>query len=158
MPIWRYSVVVDEVRSAKAVMWDVPISRKEAYEIFKVVRGMRLASAKNLLNEVIDYKVPIPYTRHKLSIAHKRGLPKLFPKWKSPTGRYPIKACKYILKLLNNVENNASNKGLNTEKLVIIHAAAHRGPYLKRWMPRAFGRATPKFRSLTHIEVVVSEV
>lgn len=158
MPVWRYSVAVDEVRSAKAMMWDVPISRKEAYEIFKVLRGMKLVEAKKLLNDVISYKVPIPYTRYKLSIAHKKGLSHLFPKWRSPIGRYPIKACKYILKLLENVENNASNKGLNTEGLVIVHAAAHRGPYLKRWMPRAFGRATPKFRSLTHIEVVVSEV
>ncbi|MCS7108247.1 MAG: 50S ribosomal protein L22 [Sulfolobales archaeon] len=158
MPIWRYSVEVDDVRSAKAMMWDVPISRKEAYEIFKILRGMRLAKAKKLLSDVISFKTPLPYTRHKLSIAHKKGLPNSFPKWKSPIGKYPIKACKYILKLLDNVENNALNKGLNTERLVITHAAAHRGPYLKRWMPRAFGRATPKFRSLTHVEVVVSEV
>ncbi len=158
MPIWRYSVVVDEARSARAMMWDAPISRKEAYEIFKILRGMKLVEAKKLLNDVINYKYPIPYTRYKLSIAHKKGLPKLFPKWKSPIGRYPIKACKYILRLLENVENNASHKGLSIDNLVITHAAAHRGPYLKRWMPRAFGRATPKYRSLTHMEIVVSEV
>lgn len=159
MPVWHYSMEgVDELRSAKAMMWDVPISRKEAYEVFKVIRGMKLKDAKELLNDVIHFKTPIPYSRYKLSIAHKAELPVRFSKWKTPVGRYPIKACRYILKLLNNVENNASNKGLNIDKLVIIHIAAHRGPYLKRWMPRAFGRATPKFRSLTHIEVIVSEV
>lgn len=140
------------------MMWDVDVSRKEAYEIFKIIRGMKLNDAKKLLMDVLSFKKPIPYTRYKLSIAHKRGLTALFPKWRSPIGRYPIKACKFILKLLENVENNAVNKGLNTDKLVIVHAAVHRGPYLKRWMPRAFGRATPKFKSLSHLEVIVSEV
>lgn len=139
-------------------MWDVDISRKEAYEIFKVIRGMKLSEAKKLLNDVLNFKTPIPYTRYKLSIAHKKSLAKKFPKWRSQIGRYPIKACRYVLKLLDNAENNASNKGLDVDRLVITHAAAHRGPYLKRWMPRAFGRATPKFKSLTHLEVVVSEV
>jgi len=158
LPIWRYSVMVDESRSAKAVLRDAPISRKEAYEVLKVIKGMKLSEAKKLINDVLNFKTPIPYTRYKLSIAHKKGLSQVFPKFKSPIGRYPVKVCKYLLKLLENVENNAVNKGLNPESLVITHAAAHRGPYLKRWMPRAFGRATPKFRSLTHVEIVVSEV
>ncbi|MEL9997379.1 MAG: 50S ribosomal protein L22 [Sulfolobales archaeon] len=158
LPIWRYSVMVDESRSAKAVLRDAPISRKEAYEVLKVIKGMKLSEAKKLINDVLNFKTPIPYTRYKLSIAHKKGLSQVFPKFKSPIGRYPVKVCKYLLKLLENVENNAVNKGLNPESLVITHAVAHRGPYLKRWMPRAFGRATPKFRSLTHVEIVVSEV
>ncbi|MCS7099103.1 MAG: 50S ribosomal protein L22 [Sulfolobales archaeon] len=159
MPVWRYSVRLrDESRIAKAVLWDAPISRKEAYEILKVLRGMKLTDAKKFLEDVIAMKRAVPYSRYKLSIAHKSGLADSFPKWKSPIGRYPVKTAKYILKLLSNLENNAESKGLDVERLAIVHAAAHRGPYLKRWMPRAFGRATPKFRSLTHVEMMVKEV
>jgi large subunit ribosomal protein L22 len=159
MPRWRYPLeVVRESRVAKAMMWDVPISRKEAYEIFKMLRGMKLSEAKRFLEDVIAKRVAVPYTRYKLSIAHKTGLPDAFPRWSSPIGRYPVKAARYILKLLKNLENNAEVSGLDLDRLVIVHAAAHRGPYLKRWMPRAFGRATPKFRSLTHLEVVAREV
>jgi len=159
MPRWRYPLeVVRESRVAKAMMWDAPISRKEAYEIFKMLRGMKLSEAKRFLEDVIAKRVAVPYTRYKLSIAHKTGLPDAFPRWSSPIGRYPVKAARYILKLLKNLENNAEVSGLDLDRLVIVHAAAHRGPYLKRWMPRAFGRATPKFRSLTHLEVVAREV
>jgi large subunit ribosomal protein L22 len=159
MPRWKYPIeVVRGSRVAKAMMWDAPISRKEAYEIFKILRGMKLSEAEKFLEDVIAKRVCVPYVRYKLSIAHKAGLPEAFPKWGSPIGRYPVKTAKYILKLLKNLENNAEVVGLDLDRLVIVHAAAHRGPYLKRWMPRAFGRATPKFRSLTHLEVVAKEV
>lgn len=159
MPVWKYSLKVkDEERTARAMAWDVPVSLKESYEIFKVIRGMKLKDAEKLLEEVIQLKTPIPYVRYKLQIAHKRGLPNRFPRWKTPVGRYPVKTAKAILKLLKNVENNADQKQLDVERLVIIHAAAHKGRFLKRWMPRAFGRATPKFRTTVNMEVIVREV
>jgi len=42
--------------------------------------------------------------------------------------------------------------------LKIIHAAAHRGPVLRGYIPRAFGRATPFNEQTTHIEIVVEEI
>ncbi len=160
MPVWHYPHLkgVDPDRSAKAVIRDAPISFKEAYEVCKVIRGMMLKDAKEFLKRVIELKEPVPYTRYKLGIAHKRGLAEKWSKWKTPIGRYPVKVAKYILKLLENVENNAVNKGLNSDRLKIVHIAAHRGPYLKKWMPRAFGRATPWFRTHTSVEVIVAEV
>ncbi|MCD6278880.1 MAG: 50S ribosomal protein L22 [Desulfurococcales archaeon] len=159
MPKWRYSVKkLDPQRTAKAMLRDVNISLKESYEVLKIIRGMKLKEAEKFLEDVIKMKIPVPYVRYKLSIAHKRGLADRFPRWKSPVGRYPVKTARFILKLLKNVENNAEVKDLDVERLVIIHAAAHKGPYLKRWTPRAFGRSTPKFRTLTHLEVVVKEV
>lgn len=159
LPRWKYSVrVEDEERTARGMVWDVPVSLKESYEIFKVIRGMRLKDAEKLLEEVIEQKTPIPYVRYKLQVAHKKGLPDRFPKWKTPVGRYPVKTAKAILKLLKNVENNADEKNLDVERVVIIHAAAHKGRVLKRYMPRAFGRATPKFRTTVNMEVVVREI
>ncbi|MCS7112260.1 MAG: 50S ribosomal protein L22 [Ignisphaera sp.] len=160
MPIWKYPKIegIDESRVAKAVIRDAPISFKESYEVCKLLRGMMLIDAKDFLRRVVELKEAVPYVRYKLSIAHRRGLSKRWKRWGSPIGRYPVKAARYILELLDNVENNAIVKGLNGEKLKIVHVAAHRGYYLKRWVPRAFGRATPRFKTHTTIEVIVAEV
>lgn len=156
MPTWHYSYKVrDESKIAKAVQLDIPVSIKDMREAVAAIRGKKLSEAKKLLENVIALKEPIPFKRYKGKLSHKRGLS---AKWKWPIGRYPVKAAKYLLRLLEHVEANAENKGLDKDKLVIVHIAAHKGITLKRWMPRAFGRATPKFRRTSHVEIVVEEV
>ena len=136
-------------------MWDVPVHPKVMREVAAAIKGMKLQDAKRFLRNVIAKKEAVPFKRAHGKQAHRRGLA---DKWKWPIGRYPVKASKYMLKLLDNVENNAANKQLDVERLKIIHVAAHKGVTLKRWMPRAFGRATPKNRVHSHIEIVVEEV
>ncbi|MGF3523110.1 MAG: 50S ribosomal protein L22, partial [Candidatus Bathyarchaeia archaeon] len=60
-------------------------------------------------------------------------------------------------KILKNAEANAENKGLDTDKLRIIHTAAYPGMKIKRYTPRAHGRASPKYETLTHVEIVLEE-
>ncbi|NPA99443.1 MAG: 50S ribosomal protein L22 [Crenarchaeota archaeon] len=156
MPTWHYSYKVrDESDVAKAVQFDVPVSIKVMREVVAVLRGMKLSEAKEFLKRVIEKKEAVPLKRYKGKQAHRRGLA---DKWKWPIGRYPVKAARYLLKLLDNVEANAENKGLNKDNLVIVHIAAHKGITLKRYMPRAFGRATPKYQRTSHVEVIVKEV
>lgn len=156
MPTWHYSVKFrDESKIAKAVKLDIPVSVKYMREIARTVKGMKLKDAIKFLEEVIKLKQPVPFRRYHGKVSHKRGLSDRFG-W--PAGRYPVKGAKYTLELLREVESNAENKGLDTEKLVIVHIAAHKGITLKRYMPRAFGRSTPKFRRHTNLEVVVKEV
>ncbi len=155
MPKWSYSVKFrDESNIAKAMMWDIPVHPKVMREVTAVIRGMKLQDAKKFLRAVIDKREAVPFRRSHGKQAHRRGLA---DKWGWPVGRYPVKAAKYLLKLLDNVENNAENKGLDPDRLRIIAIVAHKGITLKRWMPRAFGRATPKFRVHSHVEVVVRE-
>ena len=155
MPTWGYSIKnLDPEKTAIASGRDLPISLKEAREICKVIKGMKLSKAKDLLKAVIEMKQPIPYRRYHGKVAHHRGL----ERWKWHAGRYPVKAAKEILKVLENVENNATNKGLDADRLKIIHAAAQKGPVFKKYTPRAFGRATPWFKKYTHIEIAVAEV
>jgi len=155
MPTWHYSYKVeDESKIAKAVAFDIPVSIKIMRETVAAIRGLKVSEARKLLEDVIKLKQPIPFRRYKGKQSHKRGLA---DKYKWPIGRYPVKAAKYLLKLLDQVEANAENKGLNKDKLVIIHIAAHKGVTLKRYMPRAFGRATPKFRRTSHVEIIVQE-
>ena len=154
MPVWSYSVRVDEEKSAKAMVWDAPISYRKAVELARVLRGMRVEDAKRLLERVIRKEEAIPVRRYSGKQAHHKGLA---DKYGWPAGRYPVKAARIILKLLENAVNNAENKGLDTSRLRIYHIAVHKGRVLKRWMPRAFGRATPKFKHYSHIEVVLVE-
>ena len=74
------------------------------------------------------------------------------------SGRYPQKAATEILKLLDNLESNAEYKGMDLDRLKIINAAVHKGRILKRFIPRAMGRATPKNDVLTHVELVAQEM
>ncbi len=138
----------DETKAAKAMGYEMPISFKHAVEICRVIRGKKIEEAKKILEEVVEMKRPIPFKKYKKKVGHKKGLEKWY------AGRYPQKAAKYILKVLRNLEANAEYKGLDKDKLVIVHAQAQKGRVLKRYMPRAFGRATPRFQQLTTVEFV----
>lgn len=67
------------------------------------------------------------------------------------------RAAKPILKLLHSAINNALNKRLNKDLLYISSIAVDQGPMLKRWLPRAMGRATPIQKKMSHITLVLSE-
>ena len=145
----RYSYQpADETKAAKAMGYEMPISFKHAVEICRELRGKKIEEAKKILEDVIALRRPIPFKKYKKKVAHKSGLHKWY------AGRYPQKAAKYILKVLKNLEANAEYKGLDVDKLVIVHAQAKKGRVIKRYMPRAFGRATPKFQQLTTVEFV----
>ena len=53
---------------------------------------------------------------------------------------------------------NAEYKGMDLDRLKIINAVVHKGRILKRFIPRAMGRATPKNDVLTHVELVAQEI
>jgi large subunit ribosomal protein L22 len=50
-----------------------------------------------------------------------------------------------ILKLLRSAMANAQSQNLDKGRLVIAKITVDEGPTLKRFMPRARGRATPMF-------------
>ena len=72
-------------------------------------------------------------------------------------GRYPIKTSEQILRVIEAAQSNAENKGLDVDRLRIIHSAAYQGMKLKRYTPRAHGRASPKYETTTHVEIVLDE-
>jgi len=51
--------------------------------------------------------------------------------------------------------NAENNHDLSAEDLVVVEAVADEGPTIKRWKPRAQGRAFPIHKPMTHITVVV---
>ncbi len=141
----------DPERMARASGRDLRISPKHSVELLREIRGMMLNDALRYLDDVIALKRPVPMKRFNDSQGHKPG------RGFGP-GRYPVKVAKAVKKVLLNAKNNAEQKGLDLDRLKIIHAAAHRGPVLRGYIPRAFGRATPFNEQTTHIEIVVEEI
>ncbi len=62
-----------------------------------------------------------------------------------------------IAKLIQSAQANAKEAGLNEKKLVVESITVDKGPILKRWMPRAQGRATPIHKMTSHISVILIE-
>ncbi|MBC7109759.1 MAG: 50S ribosomal protein L22 [Archaeoglobi archaeon] len=147
-----YSVESDPEITARAMGYEMPISFKHAVEICNALRGMKVEEARKLLNDVIELRRPIPFRRHKRKVGHRSEL----SGWK--IGRYPQKAARAILKVLENAVNNAEYKGLDTQRLVIMHIAAKKGRVLRGYIPRAYGRATPHNKVLTTVEIILREV
>ncbi len=63
-----------------------------------------------------------------------------------------------ILKCLNSAVANAEhNFALDREELFVAEAFADEGPTIKRWRPRARGRATRIRKRTSHITIVVAD-
>ncbi len=70
----------------------------------------------------------------------------------------PRFSAEIIGKVLNSAIANAENNfKLNRDRLVISEAYVDQGPTLKRFMPRAQGRASAIHKRTSHITIVVAE-
>ena len=68
------------------------------------------------------------------------------------------RATEPIRKVLESaVANAAHNHALDPDELRIVEATADEGPMLKRYRPRARGRATRILRRTSHITIVVGD-
>lgn len=68
------------------------------------------------------------------------------------------RAARPIGKLLDSAIANAENNfSLDKNNLYISKILVDSGSTLKRWLPRAFGRATPIMKRTSHITIILSE-
>ena len=69
----------------------------------------------------------------------------------------PYRSCEPVLKVLRSAVANAEhNAGINPAQLIVSQAYADQGPVLKRFQPRAQGRAYQIRKPTCHITVAVS--
>jgi large subunit ribosomal protein L22 len=70
----------------------------------------------------------------------------------------PQAAARDVAKVLKSAAANAENNhNLSADDLVVLDARADEGPTMKRWQPRAQGRAFPIHKPMTHITVTVGD-
>ena len=128
---------------ARAVGRSLPISPKQSIEICNFIRNKNVNYAKNVLSNVIKEKQIIPFRRFNSDVGHKKQF---------AAGRYPKKASKEILDLINVVEANAQFKGLNTSNLIITHINSNKAATVMR-----SGRKRSRKAKRTNVEIVVQE-
>lgn len=134
----------DNEHIAKAIGRALPVSTKHSIEICNFIRGKKLEKAKMLLNEVISHKRAVPFRRFNWGVGHRKG--------KMGAGRYPEKACREILKIVECAEANAQFKGLNTSDIVISHIYANEAS-----RPWHYGRQRRRRTKRTNVEIIVEE-
>lgn len=62
-----------------------------------------------------------------------------------------------LLKLLRSAVSDARNNKLDVAKLMVASILVNGGPVLKRFLPRAQGRATPILKRMSHVVLVLKE-
>lgn len=120
------------------------ISSKSAIMICAYLRKRKLSAVKRILNAVIAKKEAIPFTRFTNGVGHRVGIP--------AAGRYPVKACDAILKLIESAEANAIDKGM-TGELVVVELRANKGN-----APMRQGRQSRREAKRTHVHVILEEL
>ncbi|MGH2821119.1 MAG: 50S ribosomal protein L22 [Actinomycetota bacterium] len=71
----------------------------------------------------------------------------------------PRSACTHVRKVLDSAVANAEhNRGLPADELIVSRAWVDEGPTLRRYRPRALGRATRINKRTCHISVVVGRI
>lgn len=104
------------------------VSSKKSVIVCRKITGMNLEKAKKLLEGMLNQKQSIG-------------------------GKYYTNSTKELLDLLNQAENNAEFKGLDTTRM-IVHASAHEAfTYIR---PRRFKMKRQK-RKLANLQVVLMQ-
>ena len=69
----------------------------------------------------------------------------------------PYSSCEPIIKVLRSAAANAkNNKGFDERNLIVRSAFANQGPTMKRFRPRAQGRAYRILKATSHITIIVA--
>src|SRR5919107_2175996 len=153
MPNYSYAFQnFDKTKHVRAAIREKDVSHKHSREVAVAVKGMSIEKARDFLNNVIAKKIAVPYRRYNNEVAHRSNIRDGFF-----AGRFPRKATKEFLRLLDNLESNAEYKGMDLDRLTITSAVVHKGRKLERFMPRAMGRSTPKIDTLVQVELVAQE-
>ena len=68
----------------------------------------------------------------------------------------PYKACEPVIKVLRSAAANAKNNfGFDETKLCVQSAFVNKGPVMKRFRPRAQGRAYRILKATSHVTIIV---
>lgn len=150
MPKLGYTVEFAIGTMARAYGRELSISWKKSIELARALRGRTVEKAREYLEAVIALRQPVPFKRYKRWVAHKS---------RHGPARYPVKAAKEFLRVLENAVANAEFTGKEDPDAMRIRVInAHRGSITKGFRPRAYGRSGPWNKDTVNLEIVLEEV
>ncbi|WP_459192232.1 50S ribosomal protein L22 [Halosimplex sp. J119] len=147
-----YSVDADPETTAKAMLRERQMSHKHSKAIAREIKGKTAGDAVEYLQAVIDEEQSVPFRQHNSGVGHRNDI----DGWDA--GRYPEKASKAFLDLLENAIGNADEQGFEGEAMEIMHCAAHKVGEQQGRKPRAMGRASPWNTMQVDVELILEEV
>ncbi|MEM5853050.1 MAG: uL22 family ribosomal protein [Candidatus Aenigmatarchaeota archaeon] len=118
------------MKIAKAKISNARISLKHSLVLCKHLKGKKLEKAKKFLQDLVEEKTDIE-------------------------GKHYTKTSKIFLELLKSVEANATQKGLNAEKLFIKNLKVDKG--LRFYRPRSLWHLRRQRAKSVHVSVEVEE-
>src|SRR3989338_4823127 len=133
-----------EHKEAMARGNDLQVAWKSGVMVGNFIRGKTVTKAKTLLQQVIDMKVAVPFTRFNKDRGHKKG--------EIAAGRYPVNTAKEILNLLYSAESNAINMRMKASSLLVSRFIGNRGATSWR-----FGRQKRRQAKRSHIQLFLAE-
>jgi large subunit ribosomal protein L22 len=137
-----YTVEYKIETMARAYGRDLPLAWKKSVELARQLRGKTVDQARDYLEAVIALKQPVPM--------------KKYNRWPA---RYPVKAAKGFLKILESAVANAEFTGKEDPDAMVLRVInAHKGPTTKGFRPRAYGRSGPWNSDTVNLEIVLEEV
>ena len=146
-----YSVDADPEKTAKAMLRERHMSHKHSKEIAREIKGKTVAEAREYLEAVVAGERSVPFRSHNTGVGHRNDI----DGWDA--GRYPEKASRAFLDLLENVGANADHAGFEPDGMRIAHVAAHKVGEVQGRKPRAMGRATAWNTPEVDVEMIVEE-
>ncbi len=129
---------VTQEKKAVARAYDLPISTRHSIAICKFIKNKNPDRAIEHLSKVIKKKMAVPITGE---IPHRKGI---------MSGRYPVKASKYFMRIIRDVVANANVKGMNINNLV-LHGISNKGSTTYH-----YGRRGGRFKR-TNLTIIAME-
>jgi large subunit ribosomal protein L17e len=146
-----YSRNPSNTKVARASGKDIRVHYKNTYETAKAIKGLTIANAKEIFNDVLAQKRCVPYTKYYGGIG-RTGQASQFGK---TAGRWPEKSVRVVLRPCSKFESNANAK--NLKNLTIDHVQTNRAAKGRRRTYRAHGRIGPYLSSQCHVEMWATE-
>ena len=143
------------LKAAKSRGSHLRVHFKHCREVCNAISGLKAERAINFLEDVLEKKQAVPYTKFTGGIGRKAQA-----KVTNASGdkvRWPVKAAKIVLELVKNAVANAEAKDLDVSNLYVSHAQANRAIKQRRRTYRAHGRIGPYMANPAHIELILTE-
>ncbi|KAL6121082.1 Rpl17 [Nucleospora cyclopteri] len=159
MPKSYNTEIVSSEKTVKACITNAKVSFKNTRETCSTLKGRTVDGCVKYLENVILKTECVPMKRYARGCGNTKQAAKFMNgKYPATKGRWPEKSAGFMLKVLNNIKNNAVLKGLNPSDLVIKMVSVNKAPKIYGRCFRAHGRVNAFNKSPCHIQMVcVSE-